>query len=44
MALVLVEARLVLVRKFNIKMRSGSKTVRLSVVGVVLVSTSKQYR
>ena len=44
MALVLVEARLVLVRKFNIQMRSGSETVRLSVVGVVLVSTSKQYR
>ena len=43
MALVLVEARLVLVRKFNLEMRSGSETVRLSVVEVVLVSTSKQY-
>ena len=43
MALVLVEARLGLVRKFNIKMRSGSETVSLSLVEVVLVSTSKQY-
>ena len=43
MALVLVEARLGLVRNFNIKMRSGSETVSLRLVEVILVSTSKQY-